>query len=788
MTTRSPSVSSFLPSSSPNESRSFSPYAPWDPVRIPDAYSHYSKFKYRLWFICRTWYTIGSDSLPWFSLVSGENTNGDLWLWEDEDEEGIREFAIGNEPLYISEEDWDDAVLALEMCFFPDNGSRQSGGSPSLSSSTSLHGMASGGRVLPVWIETMLEIYPRDDLRSLPWHSKCNCLHSQLTATANMYSGQHGVPEIPLDRNSPVLHLFYELVVPSWPLFHWVVFRAGANNQAECLTTFMDMIHGPDQDLFTWNDDDNCAFLEVLTTDKFRPTLDQNWSALANFDLEEFWTSASLEDWLSACNEALCHGVWHTPMPFSERVQLMIQANNIIPCILVCEVKKSIEENSSANHTISTHLHENMKRDISAVMGRSVLLLRNQELYKQVLSSRGTDAQQLLDLLQDLLDLEGFSVAKPSIFEALLRLSRASGLHPRCLPLLGLQKVSQQLAGGGFGDIWKGLVRGQSVCIKIMRIFDNSAIEAVLKEFGREALICRQLCHPNVLPFFGVYYFDNRLCLVSPWMEDGHIMKFLAVKKPTTTKCLSLILDIALGLQYLHKQKIVHGDLKGANILVTPSHRACIADFGVSSIVKAITVRFTHTTAKKGGGTANYLSPELYRGEMFMHSHVFAMSVPFHDLQHEMAVMFKVLAGDHPSRPMSCSAAALDGLWALMQKCWKHDAQMRPTAAEIVEQLEGPSIAAQRTPFTMDWSEEFTSKFRRTLQAEPLLPSVTQIERMLFGDVWSPLAQQFKRRYEDLWNPKDAMTEESAAKKRKPWTETPSDSESDVIYISSDSE
>ncbi|KAJ7883464.1 hypothetical protein B0H14DRAFT_1428456 [Mycena olivaceomarginata] len=218
MTTRSPSVSSFLPSSSPNESRSFSPYAPWDPVRIPDAYSHYSKFKYRLWFICRTWYTIGSDSLPWFSLVSGENANGDLWLWEDEDEEGIREFAIGNEPLYICEEDWDDAVLALEMRFsritvaanpvahLPSQARlrfmawllvvvafRECRISESPISTTILIrdwaeatglpltggtcNMCGVSGVLPVWIETMLEIYPRDDLRSLPWHYKCNCLH-----------------------------------------------------------------------------------------------------------------------------------------------------------------------------------------------------------------------------------------------------------------------------------------------------------------------------------------------------------------------------------------------------------------------------------------------------------------------------------------------------------------------------------------------------------------------------------------------------------------------------------
>ncbi|KAJ7794222.1 kinase-like domain-containing protein, partial [Mycena leptocephala] len=129
------------------------------------------------------------------------------------------------------------------------------------------------------------------------------------------------------------------------------------------------------------------------------------------------------------------------------------------------------------------------------------------------------------------------------ISKALLRISRESGLHPRCCALSGLQKIGQQVTGGGFGDIWQGLVRD--------------------KEFGREALIWRQMCHPNVLPFFGLYYLGKRLCLVSPWMENGHIMKFLTNKNPTNTVRLSLILDVALALQYLHENKIVHGDLKG---------------------------------------------------------------------------------------------------------------------------------------------------------------------------------------------------------------------------------
>jgi hypothetical protein len=75
---------------------------------------------------------------------------------------------------------------------------------------------------------------------------------------------------------------------------------------------------------------------------------------------------------------------------------------------------------------------------------------------------------------------------KPLIFKALLRLSDASGIHPRCLPLSGLDEVGEQLAGGGFGDIRKGLVDGQSVCLKIMRIFEDATIKAALKVFFSE--------------------------------------------------------------------------------------------------------------------------------------------------------------------------------------------------------------------------------------------------------------------------------------------------------------
>ncbi|KAJ7040670.1 kinase-like domain-containing protein, partial [Mycena alexandri] len=327
----------------------------------------------------------------------------------------------------------------------------------------------------------------------------------------------------------------------------------------------------------------------------------------------------------------------------------------------------------------------------------------------------------------------------------LLDLSRASGLHPYCVTLSGLQKVGLQVAAGGFGDIWKGLVCGQSVSMKIVRLFEDSDIQAVRKEFTREALLWRQLCHPNLLPFFGLYYLDGRLCLVSPWMERGNIMQFL--KKEPVIDRVSLMLDVALGLQYLHEQKVIHGDLKAINVLVTPSRRACICDFGLSSIVNEITLRLTQSTSVAQKGTPRYYAPELLRpkGKKDFPSDVYAFAcvcyeiltehVPFHEEKHDMVVMFQVLEGGRPSRPASCRGTPqLDSLWELLQSCWEENAQKRPKASQIIDRLVGPSIHATTTSSTTDWDEKFTSRFRRSSQARPLLPSVPQIERMLFGD------------------------------------------------------
>ncbi|KAJ7235048.1 kinase-like domain-containing protein [Mycena rebaudengoi] len=375
-------------------------------------------------------------------------------------------------------------------------------------------------------------------------------------------------------------------------------------------------------------------------------------------------------------------------------------------------------------------------------------MLNDSEAYKSFLGCRGAQAQHILDLVQDLLDYD-IPASRPSLFKALIRLSRASGLHPRCFPLTGVQKVGKQVAAGGFGDIWQGSVRGQHVSVKVMRIFRKDDVEVAMKDFGREALIWRQLSHPNLLPFFGLYYWDERLCLVSPWMENGNVLEFLRETAPSEAERISLMLDVSFGLEYLYQNHVVHGDLKAINVLVTPSRRACITDFGLSSIADVVTLRFTHSTVIAKGGTTRWQAPELLRGEHPNHygSDIYAFAcvcyevltgkAPFYEIQRDVAIIFKVVAGERPSRPPGSGADPLlmNSLWTLLEECWADNAENRPEAPQIVKRLLGSPIYAEISKLSADsdWDESYTSKFRCSLRSMPFLPCVHHIERRLCG-------------------------------------------------------
>ncbi|KAK0459035.1 kinase-like domain-containing protein, partial [Armillaria novae-zelandiae] len=126
--------------------------------------------------------------------------------------------------------------------------------------------------------------------------------------------------------------------------------------------------------------------------------------------------------------------------------------------------------------------------------------------------------------------------------------------------------------GGGFSDIWKGRLHNTQVCVKALRIFIvGEDRKKVIRDFCREALVWRQLRHPNILPFLGVsedlFAPSPSYCLISPWMVNGNILSYLQAH-PDHDRLTSLV-QVADAMKYLHNldPPVIHADIRGVRLL-----------------------------------------------------------------------------------------------------------------------------------------------------------------------------------------------------------------------------
>ncbi|KAJ7260878.1 kinase-like domain-containing protein [Mycena haematopus] len=140
----------------------------------------------------------------------------------------------------------------------------------------------------------------------------------------------------------------------------------------------------------------------------------------------------------------------------------------------------------------------------------------------------------------------------------------------------------------------------------------GSDLRRIRLKFCREALVWKDLRHPNILPFLGIDRdsFPSSLCMVSPWMNHGTVINYL--KNHGYANVNKLLYEIAKGLEYLHSRNIVHGDLRGANILIKEDWSACLTDFGLSIFSDA-----TSTMSTNRGGSLHWMAPELLDPDRF---------------------------------------------------------------------------------------------------------------------------------------------------------------------------
>jgi serine/threonine-protein kinase len=199
------------------------------------------------------------------------------------------------------------------------------------------------------------------------------------------------------------------------------------------------------------------------------------------------------------------------------------------------------------------------------------------------------------------------------------------------LVLGGRYQLEARVASGGMADVWSGHdgVLQRRVAVKVMRP-DPGHEELFALRFHDEALHSAGLIHTNIATLFD-YGEDDELAFLVMELVDGRpLSSIIREHGPLPAdQVRSVVGQCALALGVAHEAKVVHRDVKPANILVREDGLVKLTDFGIARAVDAS----GHTRAGDLLGTPSYLSPEQALGRSATGaSDLYALGVVAHEM------------------------------------------------------------------------------------------------------------------------------------------------------------
>ncbi|CAE6507997.1 unnamed protein product [Rhizoctonia solani] len=193
--------------------------------------------------------------------------------------------------------------------------------------------------------------------------------------------------------------------------------------------------------------------------------------------------------------------------------------------------------------------------------------------------------------------------------------------------------------------------------------------------------------HPNLLQLIRQETFQGRPVAVYGRLEYGGIQPYL--KHHPEADPYQLSAQICEGVVYLHNNGIIHGNLKGRQILVSVD--------GVPRIQLSIETSTTIVDAGRGLGNIRWTAPKLFMlgFKRTLASDVFALGmtilesiirdIPYATMPPDCSLSQIITAGVLPSRPIEIipDNHAGNSVWGILCECWSHRPDDRPAAAHV---------------------------------------------------------------------------------------------------------
>lgn len=304
------------------------------------------------------------------------------------------------------------------------------------------------------------------------------------------------------------------------------------------------------------------------------------------------------------------------------------------------------------------------------------------------------------------------------------------------------------LGEGSFGKVY--LMRHKAtrklVCTKVIKIKNVPKKE---REACRmEIKLLQKLQHPNIVGYKEDFYSRNResLCIVMNYCDGGDLTaKIKSARRrlfPEDT-ILNWFVQMALGLHYMHENRVLHRDLKSQNIFLLGNGRLVLGDLGISKVLEG-TMDFAQTCI----GTPYYMSPEIFKNKPYNHkSDVWALGCVLYEmttLKHAFdanslnGLACKIIRGQYPPIHRQYSRH-LNGLIKTMLNINPVD---RPSLRDI---LRAPFIRKHVVRLLRDMVERAPSKLGEgTMGVKAAVMGAAGGARSLMGE-YGPEVENLRR-------------------------------------------
>jgi serine/threonine protein kinase len=264
------------------------------------------------------------------------------------------------------------------------------------------------------------------------------------------------------------------------------------------------------------------------------------------------------------------------------------------------------------------------------------------------------------------------------------------------------------LGEGGSGVVYRGrdLRLERPVAIKVLAdaLRDD---ELAWGRLLREARLASQLNHPHIAAVYDLGEEDGRAYIAMEYVEGLPLADLISEGGMPLEQVKRYAAQLSSALAFAHQQGVIHGDLKGSNIIVTPEGNIKLLDFGLgrriprSGMGEVTNACLPLAEAGATAGTLPYLAPEVLRGSpTSVPSDVWALGV----------LLYQMATGELPFRgatPFELSVEIMVGspprlaqlpepLQSALRRCLEKDATARISqVGELISALEGDAPSAE---------------------------------------------------------------------------------------------